>query len=1182
MTMEIDTIPCGDYDLFERIGSGGMGAVWRGVHRESGRRVAVKVMSAELAAEESSRDWFRREIRAQARLTHPHIVRLFDLGWIDSKAAEAAEDHLVEGSPYYVMEYSPEGTLRSGVVVTGWWAVESVLQQVLEGLAYAHAREVVHRDLKPGNILCFSRQEPAVKVADFGLAFGGESRNEGYHKERLGPAGTPDYMAPEQIRGEWRRYGAWTDLYAVGCIAYELISGRRPYPGEDTQAVARAHLERPVPEFRPMFPVPDGTGEWIATLMAKEPPGRYWCAADASWALEKLSENFSTEEEGGADSGEKRPAALRRGSLDEETAATETTPSTSISTPRNAGRSDVGGEATGRRPEEARTKHIETPGEPPPFPADWHRPSRSEVPGEPAVPLGLFGLKEVPLVDREQERDILWDVLRSTVEGEQLRVALVSGEEGTGKSRLVEWVCNRAVEVGACVQLKAKHSRQGGPDEGLTGMLQSVFNTWELTRGEVREQLWRTLGAWADEETTETMLELEVRALTEMLRPAGIEEDRPPSYRFSALAEQLAIIERVLQQIAQRRPVVLWLDDPHWTYASLEFVRYLLGSEPEYGLTVMMTVPNLAHGRSGASEDVLRDLSENPRVTSLELTSLTRRDHRELVSKMVDLEPDLAEQVVDRTGGTPLFAVELVRDWVERDLLEPGPDGYGLRPGAEGRIPDDLHIIWERRVNHLTEPLSEETREAATEAVELGAVFGVHVDKREWQVACAEADLRPIELLFDRMIEQGLVFPEPGGWRFVHGMLVESLVRRAREAGRHARMARACAAAVEECYPERLRETAERRASFLYDAEELEIASDVYLLAVEKALQVGNLTKGRELLDRREAILDELDVDQEDRARVESAVLEARLALDRGRHREASERIERLLEIASDNEWQSILAEARVQQGKLRQRQGRQSDAIDSLEAAEEIFRALGDTRGLANCLQRKGVVYDWGGRYEAALDFYEDSRELFESIGDVHQALQSERAAIYPLLYIGELDQAEEDAERILERAREIGNRWSERECLNQLGEIARYEERWDDARRRYEEYLKLNEKLGLFDRKIARLNLAMVAVGAGELEEARETFVALEQEVKEEGAHYILPTINLGKLAVVSASGDWDSWNRVYEETRRVLGSVETREHDQLWLARRAQEAVEEADDAERAEKLSELIERLEEEID
>lgn len=150
---------CGDFELLDELGQGGMATVWRARHRPSGRAAAVKVIQSERAQSESFKRAFRREVQSTARLEHPSIVRVYDYGVDD------------DGSPYLAMECVEGGTLRKNAsALADWEALKRLLLEVLDALAFAHARELIHRDLKPENILV-APDLSELRLADFGIAY---------------------------------------------------------------------------------------------------------------------------------------------------------------------------------------------------------------------------------------------------------------------------------------------------------------------------------------------------------------------------------------------------------------------------------------------------------------------------------------------------------------------------------------------------------------------------------------------------------------------------------------------------------------------------------------------------------------------------------------------------------------------------------------------------------------------------------------------------------------------------------------------------------------------------------------------------------------------------------------------------------------------------------------------------
>ncbi|SEG82393.1 Serine/threonine protein kinase [Actinacidiphila yanglinensis] len=271
----------GRYRLVRQLGEGGMGQVWEAEDETLSRNVAVKVISL-LAGGGSrgdeARTRFLREARITAQLQHPHIVTIHDLGETDAGIARV---------PFLVMELvRGEGldtALRRGVVTLAdaarWGA------QISDALAVAHAAGIMHRDIKPSNILI--TPSGTVKVLDFGIARAADPYATADRITQTGfIVGTPPYMAPEQARGlpEPR-----SDLYALGCLLFELITGQLPFQAPDTVGYLTAHLtqEPPTPSSVSTG-VPSAWDDLVLRLLEKDPDQRYPSATDLSQALRRL------------------------------------------------------------------------------------------------------------------------------------------------------------------------------------------------------------------------------------------------------------------------------------------------------------------------------------------------------------------------------------------------------------------------------------------------------------------------------------------------------------------------------------------------------------------------------------------------------------------------------------------------------------------------------------------------------------------------------------------------------------------------------------------------------------------------------------------------------------------------------------------------------------------------------
>ena len=247
-------------------------------------------MTGEQARQERFVDAFYREVRAVARMNHPSIVRVFDYGEIDQEIADLSDGQLYPGSPYMIMELAESTLGHLSLSKIQWPHVHTILIHLLDGLAHAHARGLIHRDLKPDNVLFLSDDGDArLKLSDFGVAYAMDTRRHLRAEDDI-ITGTPRYMAPEQITGELRDQGPWTDLYALGCLAYWLVGGQTPFVGDSIDELLRAHLTAPLPDLEPDIEVPEGFGEWTARLLARDPNDRFRRAADAAATLADICE----------------------------------------------------------------------------------------------------------------------------------------------------------------------------------------------------------------------------------------------------------------------------------------------------------------------------------------------------------------------------------------------------------------------------------------------------------------------------------------------------------------------------------------------------------------------------------------------------------------------------------------------------------------------------------------------------------------------------------------------------------------------------------------------------------------------------------------------------------------------------------------------------------------------------
>ncbi len=364
--------------------------------------MAVKVLGGVRTGQDA---WLEREMRALATLRHPHIVRLYEQGTVSEAEARAAQGQLVSGQPWFAMERA-DGGLAGRVGRWSWLDIRSVLAQVLPALAHAHARGVLHLDLKPENLLV--QGDDTILLADFGVALD-RSELSTWSGDQL--RGNLAAMAPEQLQGAWRELGPWTDLFGLGRMIWQWLSGEAMLPDGLSPAEAWAFAQYPT-QPPPLPPdAPPGLAEVIGLLLAADPRARIRRAADLRFALEEL------------EAGRSLPWP----------------PSPPVP-------------ATWRqRDDEERRARL-----------------ARDLPG---LGFSLAGLRELPLAGREQERDRLWAALTATLSAGEPQVAWIRGPAGVGRSRLARWLGELAEETGVASALWTRFEPSGKSVIGLAASL---------------------------------------------------------------------------------------------------------------------------------------------------------------------------------------------------------------------------------------------------------------------------------------------------------------------------------------------------------------------------------------------------------------------------------------------------------------------------------------------------------------------------------------------------------------------------------------------------------------------------------------------------------------------------------------------------------------------------------------
>jgi len=1136
----------GAFEVFEVLGSGGMGVVRRAVHRPTGLNVAVKVLQ-----ESHDRDFvaaFRSEVRAVASLSHPGIITVLDHGEVPEHAETQSGGLLKGGNPFLVMELMPGGTLSRSRTYP-WPALRSILMGLLDALAHAHARGVLHRDIKRGNVLLAHPDGPhrGLRLTDFGIAHVAGTTDE------EGVFGSPSYMAPEQCLGSWREHGPWTDLYGVGCLAWSLATGAPPFAGSYAQLL-EAHVVEDPPDFLPRQEVPPDFEDWLRLLLAKRPDDRPRYAAEAAALLRELGpveplpegsvadsfdvfEGFEPEDADGASLSDRatRPVAsvTRRFALGSHT-------------------------ATGRVP---------AVGMPLPtlvVPETWRRPRPPPAPMNlVGAGLGLYGLRPVPLVGREAERDVIWRTLQDTARDGRASFVLIRGAAGRGKSRLAEWIAERAHECGVGSVWKALHSPVAGPIDGLGAMLARKLSCVALEPDAIAARVERLLG---DDGITDPY---ERDALVQLMAP------RAERVRFTNPVEKHVVLRRALERDAARGgPVLLCLDDVQWGLDALAFAHHLLkwqrGSPSP--IVVLATARSEALPEGSLEDLQLGELLRRDRTTQVELPPLGKAAHTELVGGLLGLSGTLAAEVRRRTDGNPLFATQLVGDWVRRGVLVPGPRGFVLEGDDAAEIPDDIHQVWVNRLGPLLDL-------AGRDAVELAAALGQNVDREEWRASAARADIDVPDDLVDRLAKEGLVRARPDGFEWIHGMLRESVERRSRERGSWPRWNRACAAMVEalDAGPD----GPERLGLHLLAAGDHEAALHPLLIGARRLRRISEMPRGMRLLDRREEALEELGVPDTDErwglgwavrsvlfnalGRMEEARRWGEKAVDGGRAHGWGEALALGLQCAAWGPfWAGDLAGARAM-----------------LEEAMVLYESRDEPGAEAAVYLSMAYVALFSKDPAGARGYARRGEELHLKAGNRIGAVEAFRLRSTIERLDGNHEESMRVSREVIERNTVLGNRIGIAEGHNELAETARYLEQWALAETHYRAALAIYLERGSRIADIMYTNLTLLMLAQGRLIEAEAFLHRIPAKIDIQDSWLMACVVGLARMAVAAGRAAWDDWDREAEIVRGIASSGAAFDRDTLWTAEMAAGIAEDTGDPERAAEARELVKTLRERL-
>ncbi len=1097
-----------------------MGVVWQGVHRDTGVPVAVKVITRAALLDDRIRESFRNEVKAVAGLGHPGIVWVFDTGEVDAVAATASDGKLVAGGPYLAMEHASGGTLH-GWTPPHWDAAREMILQVLDALGHAHARGVLHRDLKPPNVLrCTARDvRPGWKLVDFGIATLLDQTVE--ESINQGIIGTLAYMSPEQIRATWRDYGPWTDLYALGCMLYRVIGGHRAFKERKGTALMIAQLNKaPVP-LEPQVAVPQGLHEWMAKLLEKNPRDRFQSAADAALALSQLG--------GPVSMAPLAPITLR----DEDDIITAPMSPDEIPTARDIQQPTLprGGKFDG---------HFV-------LPLSWRR---SESPRPPprlvGAGLGLFDLREIPMAGRRTERDQLWRSLRSVYKGVRGRVVCLHGPSGVGKSRLARWIGETSHELAGCRFLKVRARVGEPPQKMLVRLLNRELRTPRLDDDERLTRIKEELGLEGSDDLALG------RALSAMLAPTGDAHGQ----RVDGAA-RFQVARRALEKMAQDRPVVVVIDDVHLNSDGLAFARHIAEAQ---GVRPSRLLVVLVWRDEAVAEDAellreIESLDELDTVSLVAVTPLAGRDSARMIQELLPLERSLAARVEERVAGNPQFAAQLVRDWVREGKLVEGASGFELHDA--GPIIATVEDVWRRRVEKVVAGLPD----GALLLLELAAVLGLEVSEEEWQrvgddprgkyAATGQMVFKPQHgawrrELARRMEAARLAEPTPDGFAFAQEMIREVLFAMAQERGRLGKNHRACARTLLHIDAER---HCVRIGRHLVDGKYPAEAIPFLQQGVPMRKREGGPRAALPVLSLLERALREAAVPEDDPAWVRLLVERASIFNGLERLDDARHWAGRAEQAAAAGKHRLLEARAVLELGRVQLAEREAEVADQSFARAESLLRDT-DAPGLLGEVNYR--------RSMCARHLQEPARARAHALVAARYLTRANDESGLARGWVvlgksslldGELDEAERYFWRAVRLHEKEGDTLGIAACWTDLGMVARLRDEPEEARSLLERGLELYRLAGSPQIVHPQLELARVAIVAKEWNEAWEAASEVLDSIGWQGHSVLLVSTHAALATAAAGSGRWTELDLHLERVREGLSRIEVLEPDLAW---------------------------------
>jgi len=637
------------------------------------------------------------------------------------------------------------------------------------------------------------------------------------------------------------------------------------------------------------------------------------------------------------------------------------------------------------------------------------RPPQSPANGvlaqEVAAALPLLAQRRVPMVGRSELQTELWGDFRQAVDARRMKIAVLRGSAGAGKTRLAEWLFRSGRRGGYADGLQVRHSAEVSPDNGLLGALRRYLQGEGLDN----QALLEHCEAWLERagERRPSIAKL----LAALVRDGG---GMTPQQRHQTLRSLLRVL-------ADRQPIILWIDDLQWGLDSLEFLLEMVHGAPIPNLFVVCTVRDEALADRQQEVALLDHLLSFQTVQSLHVPALDEQAMTQLTEDHLHLASESASALRARSEGNPLFAIQWVNHAISERLVEWTDHGLMLPPAALNDLPADALRLCGQRIEGTINLLQPDWVESGFKALTAAAVLGSAFDSEEWFSACRLLEFEGAERVLHLSLSRQILVPSGDKFSFSHGLLREAIVHEAEQKGVLGAVREACGNALLEAFDAGRRTVANRLYDLLKNSGHLEDALSPLLVAADLAQTALDLQKTESLLGEAGAICDAMGLAPEAPARIRLRTFQSEVRFNRHDLGTAFDLAKEARHLADAQGLPELAARATLALANATFAQGKLPEALELYRGLINTNAELKSPRHEAQALIGTARVLETLGEVAEAKRQLEGALKLVPASGA--QNAQTRAVALRHLAGISQIQGSLGRAQKLLGEALKLEN---------------------------------------------------------------------------------------------------------------------------------------------------------------